>query len=445
MRASRSKVFLATAMAVGLCWLHAPGAPACDPALMARLGRKHADESHKLPPSDGPFDAHNISMLGRLRLADIAALTDHATNVWGYVSPAGREYALLGLSDGTAFIEVTDPSAPALVAVIAHPEACCSDVKTYRHYALVVSEGDDTGLQIIDLELIDDGIVTLATTFRGASLSPAHTLFVNEESGFAYLCGARNSVSDGLLIVDIRDPLAPAFVNSWDAAYVHECQVVTYHEGPYAGREIAFLYTGYFDHRLRIVDVTNKTNLTLTGTATYPNARFTHQGWLTEDRRYVYVNDEFDEIRLGKTTSTIVIDVSNIDAPFYVRSFGTGLPSTDHNLMITGDFLFEANYTSGLRVFRILSPDFPEQLGWFDTHPASDEPGFHGAWGVYSGLPSGNILVSDVENGLFVFDVSAALASAQGGLPVLPGLGIALLAGAVLGAGVIALRKPRPA
>ena len=442
MRANRSAGLVAIAVAVAAIALRAPAATACDPSIMAALDEKHVDDAHQLPPSEGPFDSHNVAMLGRLRIADIGALTTRATNVWGYASPGGREYAILGLSDGTAFVDVTDPGTPALVEVIDHPAACCSDVKTYLHYAFSVSEGPDNGLQIIDMEFIDDGIVTLADTFRGADLTRAHTLFINEESGYAYLCGARNNPSNaGLFVVDVRDPLAASFVGTWPNTYVHECQVVTYTSGPYAGREIAFLYTGLFDSQLRIIDVTNKSDIRLIGSATYPNAEFTHQGWLSEDRRYVYVNDEFDEINNHTTTSTIVINVADIEAPFYVKRFGTGLPSTDHNLMVKGDFLYEANYTSGLRIFRVHSPSFPVQVGWFDTHPASDETGFHGAWGVYTGLPSGNILVSDIENGLFVFDVSDALASVQEDLPVSIWPGMTLMALIIIGAGVFALGR----
>jgi hypothetical protein len=144
----------------------------------------------------------------------------------------------------------------------------------------------------------------------------------------------------------------------------------------------------------------------------YPDTRYTHQGWLTDDRQYVLIGDEGDE-RFDPdvtSTTTYVIDVSDPASPQLTTTFTNGLESIDHNLMVRGDFVYEANYSSGLRIFSICDVGAIHETGFFDTYPPNDAENFNGAWGVSAALPSGNILVSDRFRGLFVLDATAATA-----------------------------------
>ena len=155
---------------------------------------------------------------------------------------------------------------------------------------------------------------------------------------------------------------------------------------------------------MEVVDVTEKGAPLSLSSLTYPQMRYVHQGWLTEDHRYFLLGDEFDEIDLDLSTRTHVFDVSDLDAPEHLYAHDLGTSATDHNLYVLGDRVFEANYTSGLRVLRfgdLASRDIAE-IAYFDTYPATDGPGTQGAWSVYPYLPSGTILVSDISNGLFV-------------------------------------------
>jgi choice-of-anchor B domain-containing protein len=282
------------------------------------------------------------------------------------------------------------------------------------------------------------------TTYRSNGLSDAHNIAINEDTGYAYLCGATGSISEGgLFIVDLANPIAPEFVGSWSDWSVHDVQVVSYTTGKYAGKEVAFAYSGSIGSPgLRILDVTDKSNISVLGQTSYPNASFTHQGRLSDDRSYVYLNDELDERDFGTATSTPVIDVRDLSDPKFVLAFSSGTPSTDHNLMVKGDFVYEANYRTGLRIFYVPSPNFAEEVGFFDTHPASDAVGFRGAWGVYPHLPSGTIIVSDTENGLFIFDPSEALSRARA-LPAAQTIGMLMLACAFTLFGIRFTRRVR--
>ena len=155
---------------------------------------------------------------------------------------------------------------------------------------------------------------------------------------------------------------------------------------------------------LSIADVTDKDNPVVVGSATYPNSSYAHQGWLTDDHRYFYMNDELDELS-GNTvgTRTLIWDLTDLSDPLLVSEFTSENLATDHNLYIQGDVMYQANYKSGLRIFDISDRANPTMIGFFDTYPGSeDSPGFDGAWSSFPYFESGTIVVSSLREGLFV-------------------------------------------
>ena len=337
------------------------------------------------------FPAENVVLRSLLRTSDFGA--SFAEDCWGYVSESGREYAIIGLSNGTGFVEITDPDNPVIVSVVLTPNRG-RDMKVYQHY--VYSSSDCCQLHVIDVAEIDNGMVTLVNSLDAGT----HNIFINEQSGFLYA-----STGGTMVVWDLSDPINPAVVGIWGIweGQAHDATVITYKEGPYAGREIAFVFAGG-DGVLDIVDVTDKSNMFLIGQTSYPNAGFTHQGWLTADRQYLYVSDEGDNI-----SRTTIIDVNDLSNPTFISDFTTGLNSTDHNLYVRDGYIFEANYSSGLRIFDTANPVFPVEVGYFDTFPAHNSAGFEGAWSAYPFFPSGTVIVSDRAGGLFILDPSEAV------------------------------------
>ncbi|MCH8148849.1 MAG: choice-of-anchor B family protein, partial [Planctomycetes bacterium] len=337
-------------------------------------------------------------MLSHVPLSAFAGTTGGANDVWGYVSPNGREYAILGLERGTGFVDITGPQNPVVVATIQDLHSTWSDMAVYDEYAYNVNE-EGGGLQVISLEQIDNKLIS-SDTFSPLGLATAHNIFVNTDSGFAYIVGS-NLANGGIVVADLSNPALPEIVGCWSDAYVHDIQVVSYTEGPLAGREIAFAFAGASG--LAIVDVTDKDDMQTVKTLLYPTLEYCHQGWLSEDRRFLYLGDELDEFRgTVNLTTTYVIRVDDIENPVLLRTFGNGLSAIDHNLMVRGHYIYEANYTTGLRIFFAPNVVNIHEVGFFDTFPTSDDTTFEGAWGVYTGLPSGVILVSDRASGLFV-------------------------------------------
>lgn len=422
----------------------------------------HSGSNGFTPPEYGVndgFTGKGITLRSRLSLADMGSPSGAlGSAIWGWADttdPRGtREYALYGLADRTAFVDVTNPDLPVFVGHLptATGSSAWRELKTYQNYAFIVSDGNGNhGMQVFDLTRLRNYAGTPITFsadtryFQGnqpGAISNAHTIFINEETGFGYVFGT-STHGGGAHVVDLRNPLAPTFAAGYAASgYIHDGQVVQY-SGPdaaYQGREILFAAnsrgTGDVnDDFVQILDVTNKSAITLVGQATHPNARYIHQGWLTPDQRYFLVNDELDEFYSRAKTTTHVYDVSDLANPVYKGGWLHPNDSfvIDHNLFIreypgVGVFAFSSNYTMGLRVIKIGDLDAAggpnmEEIAWFDTYPADDgERNFNGQWGSYPFFNSGTIIAGDRQNGLFVLTVHAV---PEPGTMTLVGLGAA--------------------
>ena len=393
------------------------------------------------------FDSLGIQLRSWLALADLDPAANRANDCWGYASPSGREYALIGLSTGTAVVEVSDPGNAQLVSVVPGPISDWRDLKTYGSYAYAVSEGGG-GIQVIDLGLVDDGVVTLVNTVTTGGGTRTHDVAVNTESGRLYRVGGSSSLDQGLRIYSLDDPALPDFLGRWSDRYCHDAQVVTWTEAPYAGTEVAFCYandTSWSGNPgIEILDVTDPANISVIGSInlaippifSHP-ASYSHQGWLSVDRRYVYFNDETDESVSGTPTTTRVIDVSDLSNPVQAATFSNGNTARDHNLFTWGSLVFEANYRSGLRVFDASDPLAPVEIAWFDTYPDDDDAHYNGLWGVYPFLPSGTVIGSDIERGLFVWTIDAVE------VPAASAVGLLVAALALGAVGARSLRSQR--
>jgi choice-of-anchor B domain-containing protein len=359
------------------------------------------------------FPSSGVELLAWLPLHEFG---DHSSgnDCWGYASPSGREYAIIGLRNGTGFVEITNPGDPQIIAVIAGPNSLWRDIKTYQHHAYAVSEGGG-GIQVMDLSQIDEGIVTYVGSFNPVgqvTTDRTHNVAIDEESGYLYRCGGGGG-SIGIRIYSLANPALPAFVGEWHGAYVHDAQVVVWHDGPYAGREIAFLSanngSGGGNPRLTILDVTNKSNPAVLGVATYPWPAFSHQSWLTPDRRHVFLNDELAEQIYGIPTTTRVINVEDLTNPFAAATFTNNNTAIGHNIYTRGRFSFHANYRSGLRVFDAIDPLAPVEVAYFNTYPPNDNPSFNSLWSNYPYFSNGVVIGSDLEKGLFIWRVPALI------------------------------------
>jgi choice-of-anchor B domain-containing protein len=212
-------------------------------------------------------------------------------------------------------------------------------------------------------------------------------------------------------MVNIQDPTHPTFAGCFadpstgrtGTGYNHDAQCVTY-QGPdtdHVGKEICF---GSAETALSIADVTDKQNPVALAAASYPNVGYAHQGWITDDHKYFYMNDELDEIA-GTTpsTRTLIWDVTDLDDPILAKEHMGTTGASDHNLYVRGNLMYQSNYVAGLRIFDISDPENPEEVAYFDTVPFGENvPGFAGSWSNYPYFESGIIVVTSMREGVFI-------------------------------------------
>lgn len=357
------------------------------------------------------YPCSGIDLLSFIPLASLGAFGTQANDLWGWADPeTGREFVLIGLGNGTAFVEITNPLAPVFLGHLPAHGASSSwrDIKVHKHHAYIVSEAADHGMQVFDLLQLRDVIaapVSFEETvhYAGESLSNAHNVAINEATGFAYLVGS-NTCNFGIHMVNIDLPRQPRFAGCFaEDGYTHDLQCVLYHgpDSAYRGREVCFAFN---EDTLTLVDVTDKANPRMVSRTSYDGIGYTHQGWVTDDQLFLLLGDELDEKYFGHPTLTRIWDIADLDRPVLIGTHASSTPAIDHNMYIRDGILYQANYRAGLRTFRLDSIADGRLIpsGFFDIYPADDAAEFNGAWSVFPFFPSGVIAVSGIEQGLFL-------------------------------------------
>jgi choice-of-anchor B domain-containing protein len=376
----------------------------------------------------GPFPCKDVDLAGFLpvpalndgegtdRFGDPVELND----IWGWTDPqTGREYALVGKTTGTAFVDITNARAPRYLGSLPSHQPVETlfktwrDIKVYKNHAYIGSEEPAHGMQVFDLTRLR-GVTsprTWSSDAHYALFGNSHNLAINEDSGFLYAIGT-STCQGGPHVVDIRSPKSPKPAGCvFEDGYTHDTQCVNY-DGPdkrYAGREICFNSN---EDTLTIVDVTDKLSPKQLSRTPYEGAAYTHQGWLTKDGRSFLVNDELDEQESGRGTTTRIFNVERLDRPVLRGEYEAKVKSIDHNLYTVGTNVYEANYRSGLRVLdgKKANSGQLREVGFFDVYPADDEAEFNGAWSNFPYYRSGHVVVSGIEQGLFVLKPRGAAA-----------------------------------
>ena len=361
----------------------------------------------------GGFACSNVDLLAFMPPSQIGGSNSIDLNdIWGWTDPVtGVEYALVGLEDGTSFVDLSDPENPVYVGKLpTHSSSSLwRDIKVYNDHAFIVSEASNHGMQVFDLNQLRD--VTsppqiFSETAHFAGVGNSHNIVINEDTGFAYIVGSTfggsNLCGGGLYMVNIQTPTAPSFAGCFGGdGYTHDAQCVIY-DGPdtqHVGAEICFASN---EDTITIVDVTDKANPVMLSRTGYTQDGYTHQGWLTEDHQHFLLDDELDESFFGLNTTTRIWDVTDLEDPILQTTFSNPVGSIDHNQYVLGDHSFQSNYTSGLRILNIADVNNPFEAGFFDTYSASNSKSFVGTWSNYPYFASGVVVVSDITVGLFV-------------------------------------------
>lgn len=365
------------------------------------------------------YACDRVDLVSRLARHDLGAADAVMLNdIWGWTDTlTGREYALVGKMDGTAFVDVTDPATPRflghLPATAGTEVSMWRDIKVFSDHAFIVAiSAGAHGMQVFDLTRLRgvEDAREFATTTLYTGVDGAINVAINEETGFAYLVGSTGSrpCGGGLHVVDIRNPVRPTFAGCFahagtgrrNTGYAHDAQCVIY-RGPdedYRGREICLSMN---ETSLSVADVTDKDNPVPLAATSYPAVAYAHQGWLGEDHRHFYSGDELDESQgLVAGMRILIWEVADLEDPILASEFIGSPDAREHNMYVRGNRLYVADKRAGLRVLDIGDPENPVAAGHFDT--TREHAPFRGAWSVYPFLESGIILVSGRSDGLFV-------------------------------------------
>lgn len=361
----------------------------------------------------GSFPCDGYDLLSNLPKSTFS--NEDGSDIWGWTdSTTNKEYALITFEDKTCFVDVTDPVNPVYLGNIPTNAGVhyWRDIKVYNNYAYIVADNvGNHGMQVFDLTRLRN-VTNAPETFVPDNIltdvGSCHNIAINEATGFAYLVGC-DTFSGGPHFVDLSDPANPVSAGGYSTdGYTHDAQIVIYN-GPdteHQGKEIMIASN---ENEIVVLDVSNKAAVVRLSRVDYTDVGYTHQGWLSEDQRYFYLGDETDEIDFGYQTRGLVFDFSNLDNPTFLTSFTGGTNAIDHNYYTKGNKLYQANYTAGLRVLDIANPMNITEIGYFDTHPESNNTTFFGAWTAYPYFASGNIIISDTDRGLIIIRDSSTL------------------------------------
>lgn len=325
--------------------------------------------------------AQNFNML----LRDSLAYSGHTSNIGG-IAINGAEYALVGWANGLSIVDVTDPDTIYEVINIPGLQSQWREVKTFNNYAYVTTEAGD-GLQIINLSYLPDSAPYSAYTGDGAILGQLNTIHaLHIDGGYVYLYGT-NLFNGTAVICDLNtDPLNPVYMGHTPGDYVHDGYVRN--DTLWAGQ----IYVGL----LAIFDVTNKTNPVLLNTQLTPGA-FTHNSWLNDEGTTIFTTDEVGNSFLAAYDITDINNITELDR--YQTAPGSG--AVVHNTHTLNNYEVVSWYTEGVVIVDASRPSNLVEVAKYDCSPFTGN-GFNGAWGVYPYLPSGNLVVSDIEGGLYV-------------------------------------------
>jgi len=342
----------------------------------------------------------NLELLFHWNDEDIVGTTwyDNAYNeIWGVVVN-NKEFAIIGSTAGTHIFDVTDPVNSTLVQFL--PGADFGPAIVHRDYhdrngfLYAVSDEGNSTLQIIDISLLPDSVTIVYDS--NELIKTSHNIFIDESLNKLYACNVRTAASGwsstSLAIFDIEEPANPIHLLDYEVpgtSYgVHDMWVKN---------DTAFLNNG--GNGLFVVDFTDLSSPQLIGSLTeYPDKGYNHSGWPTADMKtYIMADEDWGH-------DMKVLDISDLSNINVTATFSSEIDpnSIPHNQIVKDNYVYVSSYHDGLQVYDISDQENPTKVASFGTYLLDDHTSYKGAWGVYPLLPSGNILVSDMQYGLYV-------------------------------------------
>ena len=405
-----------------------------------------SEQQHKAAPcmanqSEG-FGCQNVSLLSHLTFDQMKPASASGNDIWGFRDlNTGREYAFMGLQNGVAIVDITDPTAPEQVAFGSGASTTWRDTNIYqfydsaakrwRAYAYVTADGIQDPLMVLDLSRLPNGVerVDFTSDFRAAHngylVNADYTFGIaqrNESVRLAVSGSSLGTPRGSYRLYSLAQPRNPQLASESTSGYSHDLASFAIKDARKnsqcvnaAAASACEVIADFNENTVDVWDVTNASSPQLLVSHPYGNVAYTHSGWWSEDGRHLFLQDELDEQRLGLPTTLRTFDMSNLRAPAPVGTWTGPTNAIDHNGYVRGNRYYMSNYSEGVTILDTTNPASLQRVGYFDTYPAGSPTSFVGAWGVYPFFESGTIAVSDINTGLYLLK-NETLASPNGTL-----------------------------
>ena len=318
--------------------------------------------------------------------------------IWGF-EINNHEFAVIGSTAGTHIFDVSNVQNIYETAFIAGAYTGGGVIHRDYHdfdgylYA-VCDEGSSSTLQIIDISNLPYSFNVVYDD--NALFNKAHNIFIDTSTAKLYACASNNAMD----VYSLANPVLPVLINELNdptIGHVHDA---------YVRNDTAYLNCGndgfrVFDYS-NVNSISNQPNL-LGSLTSYPDAGYNHSGWLNQSGDIYAMQDENHGYDIK------ILDLSDLTNISVISVFNSGVDANSmaHNAIIKDNLLYVAYYHDGLRVYDISNPNAPIEVCYYDTYSPNNHISYRGAWGVYPYLSSGNILVSDMQTGLYIFKCDA--------------------------------------
>lgn len=316
------------------------------------------------------------------------------SGVWHYVDKKHKtEYAVFGSRTAVVLYSLEDPTKPKERFRFTGSTTTWREVFSYGEFVYGVTDNAADGLVIIDMRKAPDTITgkfwkpSLTAGTQTANLGSCHTVFVDEK-GILSLNGC--TPWRGILFFDLNpDPMNPKFIGSELTRYCHDDYV----------RRDTLYSSEIYDGFVSIYDVKDYKNPKELLNIKTPFA-FTHNSWISDDSKYIFTTDEKEEATVASYEISDFTKVKLLDQFKPKDTDGKGV--IPHNTRYINGYLVTSYYTDGVKIIDAHKPDNLIEVGSFDTYFGVQTGGFYGTWGVSPYLPSGLIVASNIEDGLFI-------------------------------------------
>lgn len=357
------------------------------------------------------YPSYNISLLSNIAPETVNNWYGTGTkyaSCYGWHNPVdNKEYAILGTTRGNYFIEVTNPSAPVVRDYVAGAaqNSLWREMKTYQNYAYLVSDDNNNRLQIVDLSYLPDSVHVVYNS--NTLFTKAHTVFVE---GDKLYCGGITKVGGSkfsMAVYSLANPASPVLLRSLNQDY----PAINYVHDMFVRNDTVYASTG--DPGLFIFKYNSNNTFTLLADYTnYLDVGYNHSSYLTPDSKTMVF---CDEVPTGLAVK--VLDISDFGNLTLTDTINSHEEATAHNPYIMDNYhAVISYYQDGVYIYDVSNPNNATLKGFFDTDPTHGDndnyisnPAYRGCWAAYPYLPSGILLVSDMQRGLFVLDMNAAV------------------------------------